>query len=130
MKNRDKLLNDGFLEGIRKKKRLTFSGDKEKKEKVRGGIAQRGGVPAALFIVDIGHEHIALAEAKRLGITPFGMVDTNCDPNKVDFAIPSNDDATQSIAIIANYVTTAITAIPAATQAATEEAVAESGSDM
>jgi small subunit ribosomal protein S2 len=58
--------------------------------------------------VDIGHEHIALAEAKRLGITTFGMVDTNCDPNKVDFAIPSNDDATKSIAIITNYIAAAI----------------------
>ena len=71
-------------------------------EKVLGGIAQLGRVPAALFIVDIGHEHIALAEAKRLGIPTFGMVDTNCDPNKVDFAIPANDDATKSIAIVTN----------------------------
>jgi small subunit ribosomal protein S2 len=65
-----------------------------------GGIAQISRVPAALFMVDIGHEHIALAEAKRLNISTFGMVDTNCDPNKVDFAIPSNDDATKSIAIM------------------------------
>jgi len=64
--------------------------------------------PAALFMVDIGHEHIALAEAKRLNITTFGMVDTNCDPNKVDFPIPANDDATKSIAIIVNYLTAAI----------------------
>jgi small subunit ribosomal protein S2 len=59
-------------------------------------------------MVDIGHEHIALSEAKRLNIGTFGMVDTNCDPNKVDFAIPSNDDATKSIAIIVNYITAAI----------------------
>ncbi len=85
-----------------------MSRDKDKMEKVLGGIAQLGRVPAALFIIDIGHEHIALAEAKRLGITTFGMVDTNCDPNKVDFAIPANDDATKSIAIIANYMTAAI----------------------
>jgi small subunit ribosomal protein S2 len=77
-------------------------------EKVLGGIAQLGRVPAALFIVDIGHEHIALSEAKRLGIGTFGMVDTNCDPNKVDFPIPSNDDATKSIAIVTNYITAAI----------------------
>jgi small subunit ribosomal protein S2 len=64
--------------------------------------------PAALFIVDISHEHIALKEAKRLGISTFGMVDTNSDPNTVDFAIPSNDDATKSIAIITNYITAAI----------------------
>jgi small subunit ribosomal protein S2 len=59
-------------------------------------------------MVDIGHEHIALAEAKRLNISTFGMVDTNCDPNKVDFAIPANDDATKSISIIVNYLTAAI----------------------
>src|SRR5258708_34409139 len=129
MKNRDKLLNDGFLEGIRKKKRLTFSGDKEKKEKVRGGLEQLGRLPAAIFIVDTGHEHIALAEAKRLGVTTFGMVDTNCDPNKVDFAIPSNDDATKSIAIIANYVTAAIAEGLAERQAAKEDDVEDAGAD-
>jgi small subunit ribosomal protein S2 len=59
-------------------------------------------------MVDIGHEHIALAEAKRLNITTFGMVDTNSDPNKIDFPIPANDDATKSIAIIVNYLTAAI----------------------
>ena len=73
-----------------------------------GGISQISRVPAALFLVDIGHEHIALAEAKKLGITTFGMVDTNCDPNRVDFAIPANDDATKSIAIVVNYLTAAI----------------------
>jgi small subunit ribosomal protein S2 len=81
---------------------------KEKMEKVLGGIAQISRVPAALFMVDIGHEHIALAEARKLGISTFGMVDTNCDPNKIDFAIPSNDDATKSIAIVLNYLTAAI----------------------
>jgi small subunit ribosomal protein S2 len=77
-------------------------------EKVLGGIAQLSRVPAALFLVDIGHEHIGLAEAKKLGITTFGMVDTNCDPNKVEFPIPSNDDATKSIAIVVEYITAAI----------------------
>ncbi|MFT3950267.1 MAG: 30S ribosomal protein S2 [Agriterribacter sp.] len=108
MQSIDKMLNDGSFDSITKKERLTLSRDKEKMEKVLGGIAQLGRVPAALFIIDIGHEHIALAEAKRLGIATFGMVDTNCDPNKVDFAIPANDDATKSIAIITNYITAAI----------------------
>jgi small subunit ribosomal protein S2 len=90
-------------------------------DKVLGGIAQLGRVPAALFIIDIGHEHIALAEAKRLGITTFGMVDTNCDPNKVDFAIPSNDDATKSIAIITQYIAAAIAEGLAERQAAKDE---------
>jgi small subunit ribosomal protein S2 len=94
-------------------------------EKVLGGIAQLGRLPAALFIVDIGHEHIALAEAKRLGITTLGMVDTNCDPNKVDYPIPANDDATKSIAIITNYLTAAIAEGLEERQAAKEEEVEE-----
>src|SRR5213079_898696 len=108
MQSIEKMLGDGSFDSITKKERLTLQRDRDKMDKVLGGISQLGRVPAALFIVDIGHEHIALAEAKRLGITTFGMVDTNCDPNKVDFAIPANDDATKSIAIITNYITAAI----------------------
>src|SRR3954463_14612297 len=108
MQSIEKMLADGSAESLTKKERLTLTRDKEKMEKVLGGIAQISRVPAALFMVDIGHEHIALAEARKLGISTFGMVDTNCDPNKVDFAIPSNDDATKSIAIITNYITAAI----------------------
>ena len=129
MQSIEKMLNDGTFDSITKKERLTLTREKDKKEKVLGGIAQLGRVPAALFIVDIGHEHIALAEAKRLGITTFGMVDTNCDPNKVDFAIPSNDDATKSIAIIVNYVTAAIAEGLAERQAAKEEDVEDTGAD-
>ncbi|MBS1601387.1 MAG: 30S ribosomal protein S2 [Bacteroidetes bacterium] len=129
MQSIEKMLNDGTFDSITKKERLTLTREKDKKEKVLGGIAQLGRVPAALFIVDIGHEHIALAEAKRLGITTFGMVDTNCDPNKVDFAIPANDDATKSIAIIVNYVTAAIAEGLAERQAAKEEDVEDAGSD-
>src|SRR6201985_1471190 len=121
MQSIEKMLGDGSFDSITKKERLTLSRDKEKMEKVLGGIAQLGRVPAALFIVDIGHEHIALAEAKRLGIMTFGVVDTNCDPNKVDFAIPANDDATKSIAIIGNYLTAAIAEGLAERQAAKEE---------
>ena len=108
MQSIEKMLNDGTLDSITKKERLTLTRDKDKMEKVLGGISQMGRTPAALFMVDIGHEHIALAEAKRLNITTIGMVDTNCDPNKVDFAIPANDDATKSIAIILSYLTAAI----------------------
>ncbi|MGC4035259.1 MAG: 30S ribosomal protein S2 [Chitinophagaceae bacterium] len=121
MQSIEKMLGDGTFDSITKKERLTLSRDKEKMEKVLGGIAQLGRVPAALFIVDIGHEHIALAEAKRLGIMTFGVVDTNCDPNKVDFAIPANDDATKSIAIITNYITAAIAEGLAERQAAKDE---------
>jgi small subunit ribosomal protein S2 len=121
MQSIEKMLGDGSFDSITKKERLTLSRDKDKMEKVLGGISQLGRVPAALFIVDIGHEHIALAEAKRLGITTFGVVDTNCDPNKVDFAIPANDDATKSIAIITNYITAAVAEGLAERQAAKEE---------
>ena len=121
MQSIEKMLGDGSFDSITKKERLTLSRDKEKMEKVLGGIAQLSRVPAALFIVDIGHEHIALAEAKRLGVGTFGVVDTNCDPNKVDFAIPANDDATKSIAIITQYITAAIAEGLAERQAAKDE---------
>lgn len=108
MQSIQKMLEDGTMDSVTKKERLTLSRSKDKMEKVLGGIAQMGRTPAALFMVDISHEHIALSEAKRLGITTFAMVDTNSDPTKVDFAIPSNDDATKSIAIITQYLTAAI----------------------
>src|SRR5437868_7762581 len=121
MQSIEKMLGDGSIDNLTKKERLTLTRDKDKMEKVLGGIAQLGRVPAALFIVDIGHEHIALAEAKRLNVTTFGVVDTNCDPNRVDFAIPANDDATKSIAIITNYITAAIAEGLAERQAAKDE---------
>ena len=121
MQSIEKMLGDGSFDSITKKERLTLSRDKEKMEKVLGGIAQLSRIPAALFIVDIGHEHIALAEAKRLGVATFGVVDTNCDPNKVDYAIPANDDATKSIAIITQYITAAIAEGLAERQAAKDE---------
>src|ERR1700704_5163188 len=129
MQSIEKMLGDGSFDSITKKERLTLSRDKEKMEKVLGGISQLGRVPAALFIVDIGHEHIALAEAKRLGIMTFGVVDTNCDPNKVDFDIPANDDATKSIAIVTNYITASIAEGLAERQAAKEEEVEDMTDD-
>ena len=108
MQSIEKMLSDGSFDSITKKERLQLSRDKEKMEKVLGGIANMSRIPAALFLVDIGHEHIALSEAKRLGVTTFGVVDTNCDPNKVDYFIPGNDDATKSIAIITEFITAAI----------------------
>lgn len=108
MQNIEKMLNDGTLDSVTKKERLTLERSKQKMEKVLGGIAQMNRLPTAIFLVDISHEHIALAEAKRLGITTFAMVDTNSDPTKVDFPIPANDDATKSIAIITQYITAAI----------------------
>ena len=127
MQSIEKLLGEGTADNLTKKEKLTLSRDKEKMEKVLGGIAQLSRLPAALFLVDIGHEHIALAEAKRLGITTFGMVDTNSDPNRVDYAIPSNDDATKSIAIITNFIAAAIAEGLQERQQAKDEEVEESG---
>jgi small subunit ribosomal protein S2 len=129
MQSIEKMLGDGSFDNITKKERLTLSRDRDKMEKVLGGIAQLGRVPAALFIVDIGHEHIALAEAKKLNIMTFGVVDTNCDPNKVDFPIPANDDATKSIAIITNYLIAAIAEGLAERQAAKDDDVEDAGND-
>ena len=108
MQSKEKMLTYGTAENITKKERLRLSREKAKLEKVLGGIATLNRLPAAIFLVDIMNEHIALAEAKKLGIQTIGMVDTNSDPTLVDFAIPANDDATKSIAIITNYVTEAL----------------------
>ncbi|HEV7782639.1 MAG TPA: 30S ribosomal protein S2, partial [Chitinophagaceae bacterium] len=129
MQSIEKMLGDGSFDSITKKERLTLSRDRDKMDKVLGGIAQLGRVPAALFIIDIGHEHIALAEAKRLGIQTFGVVDTNCDPNKVDYCIPANDDATKSIAIIVGYIVAAIAEGLAERQAAKDEEVDDVSDD-
>ena len=80
----------------------------QKLEKVFGGIAQLNRLPNALLILDVSHEHLAVAEADRLGITTFGIVDTNSDPGCVDFAVPANDDASKSIKIVVEYLTSCI----------------------
>lgn len=108
MQNIEKLLADANNTSITKKERLTLDRERLKMEKELGGIAALNRLPSALFIVDIHHEHIALAEAKRLGLKTFGIVDTNSDPNKVDFAIPANDDASKSVKLITEYMVAAI----------------------
>jgi small subunit ribosomal protein S2 len=95
-------------DSIIKKERLMLTREKEKMERVLGGIVNLNRVPSLIFLVDIGHEHIALKEAQRLNINTLGIVDTNSDPTKVDFAIPGNDDAAKSIAILTNYIADAI----------------------
>lgn len=103
MQTIEKTLADPTVQ-ITKKERLMLTRELERMTKVLGGVADLNRLPSAIFIVDIGHEHLALAEAKRLGLRTFGMVDTNCDPNLVDFAIPANDDASRSISVITNYL--------------------------
>lgn len=107
MQSIEKMLSDESTR-ITKKERLMLSRQQAKLEKVIGGIAQLSRIPAAMFVVDIEHEHLAIAEAKKLGIKTFAMVDTNSDPTKVDFPIPANDDASKSIKLITQYMVDAI----------------------
>ena len=101
MQTLDKMLKDEeTVKSIAKRERLTRSRDKEKLERVLGGIADLTRLPAALFVVDVKREHIAVSEAHRLGIPVFAMCDTNSNPEEVDFAIPANDDAYKSISLI------------------------------
>ena len=108
MQSIERMLKDGSLENVTKKERLTLTRELKKLQRVLGGIADLNRLPSAVFIVDIVHEHIAIAESHKLGLPTFGMVDTNSDPGKVDFPIPANDDASKSIAIIVDYMTAAI----------------------
>lgn len=104
----DKMQQDGTFDTLSKRERLQITRQRAKLEKNLGGIAELTRLPAAIFIVDIHKEHIALQEAKKLNITTFAMVDTNSDPTKVEFPIPSNDDASKSIAVILDHVSNAI----------------------
>ena len=108
MQNIERMLADTTLTSITKKERLTLGREHAKMDKQLGGIADLNRLPSAVFIIDIHHEHLALAEARKLGVKTFGMVDTNSDPTLVDFPIPANDDASKSIAFITNYIVAAI----------------------
>ena len=104
----DRTKQDGTFEALSKREKLQIDRLRAKLEKNLGSITDMTRLPGALFVVDIRREHIAIREAQKLNIPIFAMVDTNCDPREVDFAIPSNDDASKSIDIILNYVTEAI----------------------
>jgi small subunit ribosomal protein S2 len=104
----EKMENDGTADLISKKERLMLSREKHKLDKVLGGVTDMSRLPSALFVVDIKKEHIAIAEAKKLNIPTIAMVDTNSNPNEVDFAIPANDDAAKSIQIITGVIVAAI----------------------
>ena len=108
MSNIDKMMTDGTFDNISKRERLQITRQREKLEKNLGSIADLTRLPSALFVVDVMKEHIAVAEANRLGIPVFGIVDTNSNPNNIDFVIPANDDATKSIEVILNAVCGAI----------------------
>jgi small subunit ribosomal protein S2 len=104
----DKMAVDGTFDNLSKKEKLMLSRERAKLEHQLGSIADLNRLPAALFIVDIVKEHIAVAEAHRLGIPTFAIVDTNSNPNEVDYAIPANDDASTSVKLIIDIVNQAI----------------------
>lgn len=104
----DKMATDGTFDNMSKREKLQVTRQRAKLEKLLGSIKDLTRLPAALFIVDVAKEHIAVAEAKKLNIPVFGMVDTNSDPDSVDFVIPANDDASKSIALITGIMCKAI----------------------
>jgi len=108
MTNIDKFTKDGTYDILSKKEKLMISRDRIKLERVLGGISDLNRLPAALFLIDVKKEHIAVSEAIKLNIPTFAMVDTNSDPGNIDFVIPANDDATKSISLITGIITKAI----------------------
>jgi small subunit ribosomal protein S2 len=108
MQSIEKMMKDETYTGLAKKERLMKDRERAKLEKVLGGIADQSKLPAAIFIIDVKREHIAVKEANRLGIPIIAVVDTNSDPDLIDFPIPANDDAFKSIALITTAITKAI----------------------
>ena len=108
MSSIDKMMNDGTFDNLSKREKLQISRQRAKLEKNLGSIADLNRLPAALFVVDVQKEYIAVHEAKRLNIPVFAMVDTCCDPTPIDFVIPANDDASKSIALIVDIMSKAI----------------------
>ena len=104
----DKMAKDGTFDNLSKREKLQITRQRAKLEKNLGSIADLNRLPSALFVVDVMKEHIAVAEANRLGIPVFGIVDTNSDPSTVDFVIPANDDASKSIELILDTVVSAM----------------------
>ena len=122
MTNIDKMTKDGTFDNLSKRERLQITRQRAKFEKTLGSIADLNRLPSALFVVDVLKEHIAVAEANRLGIPVFGIVDTNSDPKNVDYVIPANDDAKDSVDAI-------LTAVCGAIAEALEERKAEKADD-
>ena len=108
MSSIDKMMKEEAYQNLAKRERLMLTREREKLEKVLGGIADLTRLPSALFVVDIKREHIAVKEAKKLNIPVIGIVDTNSDPNEVQYPIPANDDAYKSIALIVKYMGKAV----------------------
>lgn len=108
LKNIEKMSNDGTYDRITKKEILMLEHEREKLEKVLGGIREMNRLPGAMFIVDIRKEAIAVSEARKLNIPVFAIVDTNCDPDAVDYPVPGNDDAFKSVSVITRAIADAV----------------------
>jgi small subunit ribosomal protein S2 len=108
MSSIDKMETDGTFNNLAKREKLQVTRQRAKLEKMLGSIADMTRLPAAMFIVDVSKEHIAVREAQRLNIPLFGIVDTNSDPSPIDFPIPANDDASKSISLILDKITDSI----------------------
>ena len=108
MSNIDKMTKDGTYDVLSKKEKLMIQRERIKLETLLGGIADLNRLPAALFLIDVKKEHIAVSEALKLNVPTFAMVDTNSDPSNIDFPIPANDDATKSIQLISDIIIKAI----------------------
>ncbi|HFB61657.1 MAG TPA: 30S ribosomal protein S2 [Bacteroidetes bacterium] len=121
----DKMMTTSSWKNLSKRERLQVTRERAKLEKNLGSIADMARIPAALFVVDINKEKIAVAEARKLNIPIFAMVDTNTDPNLIDFPIPANDDASKSIALIMKVVTSAVAEGLAERKLAREKSAAE-----
>jgi len=104
----EKLMKEESYQNLAKRERLMIGREKDKLHRILGGIAELTRLPAALFVVDVRHEHIAISEAQKLNIPVFAMVDTNSDPTNIDFPIPANDDAFKSITVIVEQFSRAL----------------------
>jgi small subunit ribosomal protein S2 len=127
LKNIEKMATDGSYDNLLKKEILNLEREKEKLEKSLGGIKDMARLPGAVFIIDTKKEAIAVAEAKKLNIPVFGMLDTNSDPDPIDYPIPANDDAFKSISLIVHTVSEAIIESRPKDQAGLEAALAAEG---
>ncbi len=125
MTNIDKMMTTNSWKNLSKRERLQVTRERAKLEKNLGSISDMSRIPAALFVVDINKEKIAVAEARKLNIPTFALVDTNTDPNLIDFPIPANDDASKSIALILNVVASAVADGLAERKMAREKSAAE-----
>lgn len=108
LRNLESQLEDGTFSKLTKKEALMRTRNLEKLDRSLGGIKEMGGLPDALFVIDVDHERIAITEANKLGIPVIGIVDTNSSPEGIDYVIPGNDDATRAIQLYASYVSNAV----------------------